>query len=277
MKNRFIFNKFLIIFLAILVLFPLYFLFVGSLYKNVKFIIMPPNLFPLDATLDNYFVVLNNLNILKWASNTIIVLVLTTIGNIFVNTMAGYAFSFYNFPFKKIIWMLLLFGIMVPRISLIIPLFMVMNKLHLSGELLAVILPCLFNPMFLYLSKIYFDSIPKSLIESARMDGANEFQVLVKIVMPISMPLITTIGLFSSIGAMQDWIWQSLQLQKNDNLTALVGMVRAMYGQAWAGQGNKNFIGQNFAIGVILILPVLIIFICASKYFTNGLQGAVKE
>jgi len=277
MKQRVIFSKILIIILAAIVLFPMYFLFIGSLYQNTKFIIMPPNLFPLDATLDNYYVVLHNLNIIKWAFNTIVVLAFTTIGNIFVNIVAGYAFSFYQFRFKKILWMLLLFGVMVPRISIIIPLFKVINILHLSGELLAVILPCLFNPMFLYLSKIYFDSIPKSLVESARIDGAHEIQVLFYIVMPISLPLVTTIGIFSSIGSMQDWIWQSLQLQKNNNLTALVGMVRAMYGQAWALQGNKNFIGQSFAIGVVLILPVLIIFIFASRYFVNSLSGAIKE
>lgn len=277
MKQRFIFNKILLVFISLLVLLPLYFLFIGSLYKNTSFILMPPNLFPLDATFDNYITVLNRSPILIWTRNTIIIVSLCTVGNIFVNIMAGYAFSFYNFRFKNALWMLLLFGVMVPRISLIIPLFIVVNKMCLSGQLWAVVLPCLFSPINLYLSKVYFDSIPRSLIEIARMDGAHEMQILLKIAMPISAPLIMVIGIFSSIGSMQDWIWQSLQLQKTNSMSLLVGMFRSMYGSAWTLVRNKNEIGEGFATGVVLILPVLIIFIFASRYFVNSLSGAIKE
>ncbi len=238
---------------------------------------MPPNLFPKNPSFDSYVTVIHRASILRWVLNTLIVLASVTVGTIFVNVTAGYAFSFHKFKCQKILWSFLLLGIMIPRISLIIPLFVVINKIHLSGQLPAVILPCIFAPASMYLSKVYFDTVPRSLLESARIDGCSEWQVLKNIVLPVSLPIVTTIGLFSSVGSMQDWLWQALQLQMRENQTLLVGMTRSLWGSGLVQGMTKNYIGNSFATGVILILPVVILFAVASKKFVNGLGGAIKE
>jgi ABC-type glycerol-3-phosphate transport system permease component len=169
---------------------------------------------------------------------------------------------------------------MIPRISLIIPTFVIIKKIQLSGTLLATILPIIYYPVGLYLSRLYFETIPISLLESARLDGANEIQILSKIVLPLSKPIITCLALFSSINVLQDYIWQMLVLQKENNYTLLVGMMRLAMNRQGGTEANINPLSKAMASGVILLFPLLVIFLIANKYFTKslaGYDGAVKE
>jgi len=258
----------------IALLFPVYFMFVGSLQDSKGVMQMPPNLLPTNTTLGNY----NNiakLNVSRWTINSIFVTIATVLGSVFISCTGGYAFAFFKFKFKNVIWALLLLGIMIPRISIIIPVYVIIKKLHLSGTLTATILPILFSPVGLYLARSYFETIPLSLLESARIDGATEFQVLSKIVFPISIPIITALSIFASVGVLQDYIWQALVLQDPNKQTLLVGLMR--YSMERGGELGINPIGRGLTVGVVLLVPLLIIFLLANKYFVSSIGGACKE
>jgi len=171
---------------------------------------------------------------------------------------------------------MLLAGLMIPRIALIIPTFVVANKIGIAGTLASVILPCLFVPSGMYLSRTFFESIPRSLVESARIDGASEVKILTRIVAPISKPLVTSLALFSAIAALNDWIWQALNLQRPETITLMVGWIRSTM-QRSIGGNDINPMGHSMAVGVLLLFPLLVIFIVANKYFVGSLDGAVKE
>jgi len=247
----------------------------GSLQDSRGFIVMPPRIFPLSPNLDNYAYLLKD-DIGIWLKNTLIVTISTVLLSVFISATTGYSFAIFDFKFKKIIFTLFLIPMMIPRISLIIPLFVIVKNLKIPGTLMAVVLPNVFSPLGIYLARNYFQSIPKSILESARIDGASELKILKSIVIPVSKPIISALSLFSAIGALQDYIWQMLVLQKPFNQTLLVGLMKKTMARGTT-EFNINPVGRSFAAGIILLLPLLIIFIIANKYFTESLGGAVKE
>lgn len=249
---------------------------IGSLQDIHGVMQMPPRMIPANPNLQNYFYLLAD-NALLWLKNTIIVVVSTVIISVTLSVTAGYVFSMYKFKFKKELWLLYLAQMMIPRISLLIPLYVIMKHLHISGTQMAVILPVALSPMGVYLSRNYFDSIPKSIIESARMDGATELQILRYIIAPISKPIIAALSLFAGIGSLQDYLWQMLVLQKPERQTLLVGLMRKAAERGGLGELGVNPVGRSFAVGILLLLPLVVIFLFANRYFVEGISGAVKE
>ena len=166
---------------------------------------------------------------------------------------------------------------MIPRISMLIPLFVIIKDLKLSGSLIATILPNSISPMEMYLARNYFESIPKSIIESARIDGANEWQILKMIIIPVSKPIISVIALFSGVFALQDYIWQMLVLVDENKQTLLVGIMKLVMRRGGDANLGVNPVGRSFAAGILLLFPLVVLFLIGNKYFIEGLQGAVKE
>ena len=259
----------------VLMLLPVYFMFTGSLQDINGVFAMPPQVIPRGVTGMNYAWILS-LPVARWALNTVLLIAFGVALSVSVVTMAAYAFAFYRFPLKRALWLLLLAGIMVPRIALVIPQFVVISKLGISGTLAAVILPAALFPIGIYLARTYFQTVPMSLIESARMDGASEFQILTRVVAPVSRPIITTLVLFTTTFSLGDYLWQMLQLQREGRQTLLVGLMRASMVAGARSDMAVNPIGHSLAVGAVLLIPLLVVFFSASRYFTSALGGAVK-
>lgn len=268
-------NRAILVAIIVVMLLPVWFLIVGSFTEMRGLFIMPPRFWPRMPTLDNYRWVLTH-PVLLWARNSGVVLALTVVLAVAVSASGGYAFAFYEFRFKRVLWALLLAGVMVPRMSLIIPLFVVIRKLGVSGTLWSAVLPLCYMPMGLYLARAYFETVPKSVMDSARIDGANDLQILLRIVAPISRPIVTAIALFSGLGAMGDYLWQLLQLQRPGVHTMIIGLMRATMNKG-GGEATVNPVGYSLAAAVVLALPMLAIFLIANKYFVTALGGAVRE
>jgi multiple sugar transport system permease protein len=245
----------------------------GSLQNLKGMIQMPPQIIPYNPTLSNYEMVLKN-PILMWSGNSLIVLFGTVILSVLISCSAGYCFAFYSFKFKELLWAFLLIGTMVPRISIIIPLFVIIKMLGIPGTLFAVVLPLVYTPVGLYLARQYFETIPKSIVESAKLDGASEMMILYKIIMPISAPIVSSLAIFASIGSLQDYIWQALVLQKDTLQTLIVGLTRYIMTRNLLG---INPVGKSLAVGTLLLIPLVIIFAVGNRYFIKSIDGAIKE
>lgn len=270
-------SKVILVLLAIIMLLPLWFLATGSLTDIEGVMAMPPRLLPARPSFDNYVHFLR-LPLGRWALNSVVVAIGSALASVMVSCAAGYSFAFFKFPLKKVLWVLLLSGIMIPQLSLMIPRFVVMRKLGLLSTLHGLILSQMMAPVGIYLARMYFATVPKSILDSARIDGAKEGQILMRIVAPISRPIITCLALFAGTGALGNYVWQLLVLQREEQYTLLLGLLHWISADQ-AAQVNfmLNPLGRKFAASMMLIIPLLLIFIATSKYFTQSLSGAIKE
>lgn len=266
----------LLVLAAILFLLPVYMMVVYSFTPVKGFVTMPPSLIPLTPTLRNYQTISELPLIGRWLVNTVIVTASMIIGAVLINGAAGYAFAFSRARGLRVLFWVMLSALFITRYSLLIPQFVVVSKLHLSGLPAAVIMS-LFWPVGIYLFKTYFASIPHSLLESARIDGAGEGAILMRVVLPMSKPMIGSAIVFVGLWAMQDFIWQMLVLQWEESRTLLVGLISSIYQVGGSGSHAIRNIGYDLAVGTVLFVPLLAIFAVSSRYFTEGLKGAVKE
>ena len=266
-------SRIVLVLMAAVFLLPVWWMFTGSLQDSYGVMLMPPRLVPRHPTLENFRRLLDQPLVLRWLANTVVVVTLTVLMSVAVSTSAGYAFAYYEFPGKRVLWMVLLAQIMIPRIAMIIPRFVVIDRIGISGTLAAVILPTVFSPFGAYLARAYYGTVPRSTLEAARLDGANELQVLARVVVPISRPIVTALALFAAIGAMSDYLWQMLVLQREASHTLLIGLMRAVMKRGGNSIANLNPIGLALSASVLLLVPLLLIFVAANRYFTTALGG----
>ena len=260
-----------------LFLFPLYWQFVGAFQPAIGIMKMPPEFFPSSPTLLNMAKVFDNVPMVaRWAMNTVFITGVTVLGALLVNGMAAYAFAMFRFKGSQVILMAFLASLMITRYATLIPTFVLLRWYRISGAW-AVIFPALFWPLGIYLATNYFRSIPASLVESARMDGAGEMRILARVVAPLCKPIVAALVVFKGLEVMQDYMWQVLILQGKKQMTLLVGTIQNIYD--WYQLGGRVLdYGHANAVGVVLFFPLLIIFLVSNKYFISGLTlGAVKE
>ena len=279
--------KYLIVitFTAILLM-PLYLMLIGSFQEINGLMKWPPNLIPVQTTLKNYAALftdneysihkgIDKAVMPKWAVNTIVILIVKVFLVISIALMAGYAFSVYIFKFKKPLFIFFIFGIVMPPVFLI-PSYITVNFLGLVDSKWGVILPAAFSAMAVYLFKNFIDTIPRSFIDSARIDGAGEASILSKIILPLCKPPIGVITILVSLGTLSDYIWSLLILRSYENQTFTVGIITLIeFGLEtdWV----VNPIGMSFAGGIVLVLPMLLIFSFSQKYFMTGaITGGIK-
>lgn len=175
----------IVIFFAICSLFPLYWLVTSSFKNSVDVVKMPPDWFPKSFTLSNYVDVFNNQPAFKWAYNSIVVSLVATLALLIVSAMAAYAFSKLRFKGKNIIFIIFISSLMIPKEVMIVPLFRIIQDFGMVNTLSGMIWPNVATAFGVFLLKGFFDSIPDSLREAAKMDGASEFRIFFTIMLPV--------------------------------------------------------------------------------------------
>ncbi len=260
-----------IIFFAVLNLFPLYWLFTSSLKNSSDVLKMPPDWFPKTITWNNYVDVFQNQPALKWTFNSIVVSLVTTIAVIAVSAMAAYAFSKLKFKGKNVIYIIFISSLMIPKEVMIVPLFRIIQNFHMVNTLNGMIWPNVATAFGVFMLKGFFDSIPDSLREAAKIDGAGEFYTFYKIILPIIKPGIGALFILNFVQVWNDYLWQLIVGQDQNSKTLMVGIASLMQDL------NPNF-AYKMAGATVAAVPMLLIFVFFQRYFTKGLAGgAVKE
>ncbi len=244
----------------------------NSLTPITAFLDRPPRMWPRNFTLENYRQVFNNRYIIRWSFNTLFIISIAVSAAMVVNGAAGYVFSYAKFGFLKPLFGLMLLPIFCTTYVMIIPRFVIVNKLGISGTL-AVIAIGIYWPMGMYLFRNYFSSMPSSFIENARLDGAKEWQIFWHIVLPISKPIVGACIVFLSLGIFHDFPWQMLNLISKPTQTLFVGLIKSTQEELYVTTNH----GYNLAVGTVLFIPPMLIFAFTSRYFIQGLtSGAMK-
>lgn len=226
-----------------------------------------------NLTLKNYSHVANTIPVSKYFLNSCIVSVFTTLGQIIISTLAGYAFARMEFKGRNIIFFIILITMFIPPQVNIIPLFFLMRELHLVNTFPALILPGIFGGFGIFLMRQHFLSFPKELEDASTIDGCNKLQMFFKIVCPLALPAITTLGIFTFITSWNSFIWPLIITNTDSMMTLPLGL--AVFKESY-----REIIewGDLLACSVICTLPILIIFLFGQKLIMNDmLKGGVKE
>ncbi|MBU3072046.1 sugar ABC transporter permease [Clostridium estertheticum] len=229
--------------------------------------IIPPN-----ATFDNFKQAFIQYDMLNWLLHSLIVSSVACIFSVMLSVTAGYAFSRFKFRGKQMGLSLLLVTQMFPLAMTLLPLYLMLIKFNMTNSYfaLAVIYVSTSIPFNIWMMKGFYDTIPKSLEESAYVDGASIFRSFYQIILPLAKPAVALTALFSFMGAWSEYIVASVIINETGKLTLPVGLV------SMQGQFNTAW-GIYSAGALITAVPVMILFICLSKYLVGGLTvGSVK-
>jgi putative chitobiose transport system permease protein len=257
--------------IAVITVFPFFWMLMTSLKGPLDPITsVPPQFIPNDPTLANYQRVLDALPIPRFFLNSVFVAVAVGALNVLVAALAAYPLARMRFPGRDAIFYLLLATLIVPTQLTYIPSFILaVNVFHYYDTLPALIFPNLVSAFNIFLLRQAFRGVPQDLIDAARVDGAGEFRIWRSILIPLVRPSLAAVAIFTFVTSWNDFLWPSLMLHTKDGMTLPVGLV--------ALQGFFSSDARAIAAGVtITIVPILIFFIFAQRYFTRGLAGAVK-
>jgi len=227
---------------------------------------------PDDATFENYVDLFEDRPFLLWMGNSIVVSFVVTLTGVVLAAMTGYAFSRFNFIGKKIGLLSLLTTQMFPATMLLLPLYIMLIKLGLINTYLGVITiyTATALPFTIWTMKGYYDTIPYSLEEAARIDGCNQFQAFYKIILPLAAPALVITALFSFMTAWAEYLVAAQILQDSSLWTLPLGL------KSFESNMSTEW-GLYGASSIIVTIPVVILFLALSKYLVSGLTlGSVK-
>lgn len=211
-----------------------------------------------------------------WFGNSLIYAGSISFGSTMICALGGYAFSKYDFPAKQFIFNFILGTIMVPSTALVLPLFLMLNKMGLVNNMLGVILPSLVNPFGLYLMKVFWDSsLPNELIEASRLEGASELQIFWRIGLPLMQTGLVTVALLAFVGAWNNFFLPLIVLSEQHLFPITLGL--NVWNSLTNAAGGKPIYNLIAVGSMVSVLPLLIAFVVLGKYWRGGLTaGATK-
>jgi ABC-type sugar transport system, permease component len=271
-KDRFLYNLSIVIvvILALVNLFPLYWMISSSFKNAVAARVMPPQWFPLSPTVENYVELFKSTNALRWTVNSIAISIITTLLVCIVSSMAGYAFGKREFPLKNLIFWSLMTAMMIPYQVLLIPLFKLMINLKFVDTFAGIILPAVAFPFGIFLIRQFMQTIPSELLNAADIDGCSEIQKFTRVMLPVCKPGVGALAIFTFVSSWNDYLWQLIVIKTDLMKTLPLGVagLQAM---------KVPNIAYLMAAATVASIPMVIIFIAFQKYFTKGItMGAVK-
>ncbi|WP_392672355.1 carbohydrate ABC transporter permease [Streptomyces sp. LN785] len=230
----------------------------------------PPVWIPTEWTLDNFRDLLDKLDLPLYFMNSVIVAVLVTVSNLVFCSMLGYALAKLRFVGRNKIFGVVLGALMVPGNLMLLPLFVLMSKLHLIDSYAGLVLPFAAGAFGVFLMRQFMQAIPDELLEAARMDGAGEWYIFWRIVMPLVKPALATLSIFTFLGSWNNFVWPLIATNDPDKYTLPVALATFATDPNKAGGSN----GMLMAGAFLVVLPVLILFIALQRHFTQGIATA---
>jgi len=198
--------------------------------------------------------------------NTVLVCTLTVFGTILSSSLVAYGFSVLRWRGRDVVFFVMLATMMLPGQVTMVPVFTIWKRLGLVNTFAPLVVPAfLGSPFFIFLFRQFFLTIPRELIDAARVDGSSELGIYARLVMPLSVPAIATVGLFSFLGAWNDFLGPLIYLADQSKYTLSLGlaMFRTQYGSEY---------GQMMAVATLMVVPIVVLFFFAQKTFIQGIK-----
>ena len=219
-------------------------------------------------TLDNYRAIFAGSLVPRWLLNSTIVALGQTAGVLMLCSLAGYGFSRFEFPFRRMLFALVLIGLAIPEQAVILPRHRLFAILGLHNSYPGLILPGLVAPFGVLFMTQYFRAIPRDLDEAALLDGASRFKLFWKVLLPLTVPAQATLGVFTFLGAWNDYWWPLISVTTSDRYTLTVGLASSQMNFA-----QTSGLGFLMAQAVFASVPILIVYILFQKQIVRAMAG----
>jgi multiple sugar transport system permease protein len=250
---------------------PLLWMLSASLMPTGEATAFGHHLLPSTVTFEHYRALFTRLNLARDAANSALLAAAVTLISLALNSMAGYAFAKFRFAGRDRIFRLLLAALVIPGQVAMLPLFLMLRELGCINSYWGVIIPGMASIFGIFLIRQYAVSIPDSLLDAARIDGAGEFRIYWSLVLPVCKPILVTLALFTFMGTWNDFLWPLIVLTDSDMYTLPVALA--------------NLVGEHvqdtelmMAGSVLTVLPVVIVFMALQRHYVEGIMsGGVKE
>lgn len=259
---------FVILVLATLI--PFLYMAFSAFKQNSEIFGVPLTLFPTHPTFANMSALLSNFPFARWMLNTAIVAIVGTVLSVLLSSLAGFAFAKYDFRYKNALYIIMLVTLLLPYQVLLVPQFQVLQVLHWFNSYQGLIVPRIAGAFGILLMRQYTIHVPNEMLDAARVDGATEFSIWWRIVLPLVRPGLAVLGIFSFTNLWNDFIWPLIVTTDpsmfviNLGISSLVGPYDYQYGILLSGT-------------LLAALPIIVIFLIFQRQFITGLtQGAFK-
>jgi multiple sugar transport system permease protein len=258
-----------VIVVGLFFLFPWIWLLSTSLKPPEQIVQIPPRLIPNPFMWINYYFGVTNINFSRYLLNTVILCVLTIIGRVFSCTLVGYSLANIKWAGKGVLFAIVLATLMLPSQVTMIPIFIVFSKLGWVNTFAPLVVPAFFgDAFFIFMFRQFFMGIPTELTDAARLDGANHLGIFLKIVIPLSRPVLATMLAFTFINTFNNFQGPLIYLKDRDLWTLSLGMQG--YLQRYGG-GSGTALGAMMAGAALYTLPMIVVFFLAQKWFIQGI------
>ncbi len=256
-----------ILLMALVALFPFYWMLVTAVKPVGEIFAFPPKLWPGEFHWENFGLALERANFFTYFKNSVIVTFFSTLITVCINLLAGFAFSKYNFKGKEFMFLIVLSTLMIPMQVIMIPVFIIASRIGIRNTLLGVIIPPCAEAFGLFMSRQFMNDIPNELLEAARIDGATEFQIFSRVVVPNVRPLISVLVIFTVMWRWNDLQWPLIMLSSDKYFTVQLGL---------SNLNGAQYVNWNdiMSASLISIIPVLIIFLIFQRDFVEGMAAS---
>lgn len=251
-------------------LFPLLWVVISSLKPQSELFTYPLTMLPRTPTLENYVTAFASGDFVTFYRNSMFVSVTATLLTVTINVMAGYALSKFWFKGRDLIFSIMVGTLMIPLQAIMVPIFILLKDLGMLNSLWGIIIPPAATPTGVFLARQYIQTIPNSLIEAARIDGAGEWRIFTRIIVPLAKPIVATIAIFSFMWRWNDFLWPFIVISVRKKMTLQLALAN------FVGQFQINW-ANLLAMTVVTMIPMIVVFLALQRYFVKGLTaGGVK-
>jgi ABC-type glycerol-3-phosphate transport system permease component len=259
---------------ALLTVIPFAWMILASFKNSTEIFRFPPTFLPDPWRFSNYQKLFAERPFDTWYLNSIIVAGIGTVAVLFFSSLAGFGFAKYNFKGRGLMFALLIGSTMIPFQLILIPLFIETSRMKMIDTYAGLIIPFMAPALGIFLMKQYMSAIPNELLDAARIDGATEFGIFWRVVLPLLRPGLATLGIITFLGSWNSFIWPLVMIRRETMMTLPIGLQSLTENVP----GKERDFGMIMAAATLVAVPVIIVFLFLQRQFISGLlSGSVKQ
>jgi multiple sugar transport system permease protein len=251
---------------AVIMLLPFVWMLLSSSMSSEEVIARPLTWFPSELRFENYRALADAIPLGRMYFNSLFVTTLVTLGVLATSSLAGYGFAKFAFPGRDVLFVLVLTTLMIPFFVVLIPVFYLVSELGWVNSYPGLIVPNIVTGFGIFLMRQYMLSLPDEVLDAARIDGASEFEIFWRIVLPLSMPVIGALGILSFVYQWNNFLWPLVVARSSDMWTVPVGLNSL---RVYAS--SAEVINIQMAGAALAIVPVMTVFLLLQRYFVRGI------